>query len=85
MTHHTRTYSLVVEHHKDNGGYLAFFPALPGCHSWGETYEAAVSNAEEALLGYLEALRMNGEEVPVEPAPSRPATLGVTVKLPEPA
>jgi hypothetical protein len=37
------------------------------------------------LLGYLEALRMNGEEVPVEPTPNRPATLGVTVKLPEPA
>ena len=24
------------------------FPALPGCHSWGSTYEEAVRNAEEA-------------------------------------
>ena len=85
MTHHTRTYSLVVEPHKEDGGYLAFFPALPGCHTWGETYEEAVRNAEEVLLGYLEALQKNGEDVPVEPAPAKDVSLGVTVKLPEPA
>jgi len=43
------------------GGYLAYFPALPGCHTWGNTYEEAVKNAEEALIGYLEALHKNGE------------------------
>ena len=85
MTHHTRTYSLVVEHHKEEGGYLAFFPALPGCHTWGDTYEDAVKNAEEALMGYLEALRRNGEDVPVEAAPDKDVSLGVTVKVPEPA
>ncbi len=85
MTHHTRTYSLVVEPHAEDGGYLAYFPALSGCHAWGETYEEAVKTAEEVLLGYLEALRQNGEEVPVEPAPASDVSLGVTVKLPEPA
>jgi antitoxin HicB len=85
MTQHTRTCSLIVKAHADEGGYLAYFPALPGCHTWGETYEQAVTNAEEALIGYLEALQKNGEEVPFEPAPEKDVSLGVTVKLPEPA
>jgi predicted RNase H-like HicB family nuclease len=35
----TLAYSLTIEFHEDEGGYLASFPALPGCHTWGETYE----------------------------------------------
>ncbi len=82
MTYQTRTFSLTVEPHPDEDGYLAYFPALPGCHSWGGSFEDAVKNAEEALLGYLEALRKNGEDIPVEPYPSDEVTLGVMVKLP---
>jgi len=85
MTYVSRTYSLKVEHHSEDGGYLASFPALPGCHTWGDTYEAAIKNAEEALLGYLEALEKNSEPLPVEPIPDRDVSLAVTVKLPEPA
>jgi predicted RNase H-like HicB family nuclease len=47
------TYTLEIERHDD--GYLAYFPALPGCHTWGKTYEAAVRYAEEALTRPLEA------------------------------
>ena len=43
----TRTYSLSIEQHPD--GYLAYFPALEGCNTWGKTYEEAVKHAEEAL------------------------------------
>ena len=53
------TYTLEIEHHDD--GYLAYFPALPGCHTWGKTYEAAVRYAEEALTGYLETLAKHGD------------------------
>ena len=73
------TYTLEIEQHDD--GYLAYFPALPGCHTWGRTYEAAVKHAEEALIGFLEALQMNGEEIPVE-RPSAPVSLGLLVELP---
>jgi predicted RNase H-like HicB family nuclease len=52
------TYTLTIESHPEDGGYLAYFPALPGCHTWGESYEQAVRNAEEVLVGYLEALQM---------------------------
>jgi predicted RNase H-like HicB family nuclease len=50
-------YALTIESHTDEAGYLAYFPALPGCHSWGATYEEAVKHSEEALIGFLEALQ----------------------------
>jgi predicted RNase H-like HicB family nuclease len=53
-----------IERHDD--GYLAYFPALPGCHTWGKIYEAAVRYAEEALAGYLETLAKHEDPIPVE-------------------
>jgi antitoxin HicB len=73
------TYTLEIEKHED--GYLAYFPALPGYHTWGKSYETAVKHAEEALIGFLEALQMNGEDIPVE-RPSAPVSLGLLVELP---
>lgn len=55
------TYSLVVEEH--DGGYLAYFPALRGCHTWGKTYQDAVKYAEEALAAYLDTLMAHGDRV----------------------
>jgi predicted RNase H-like HicB family nuclease len=79
----SRAYSLTIEFHPDEGGYLACFPALPGCHTWGDTYEEAVKNSEEVLIGYLEALQKNGEKIPEEDHPSGEVSLGVVVNLPE--
>jgi predicted RNase H-like HicB family nuclease len=75
----TLAYSLTVAFHPEEGGYLA---ALPGCHTWGDTYEEAVKKAEEALIGYLEALQKNGEELPREDHPPGDVSLGVVVRLP---
>ena len=61
-----RTYSLTVEQHED--GYHGYFPALPGCYSWGATYDAAVKNAEDALARHLQTLPENGDSVPKETA-----------------
>jgi predicted RNase H-like HicB family nuclease len=79
----TLAYTLTIESHPDEGGYLAFFPALTGCHTWGTTYEEAVKNAEEVLIGYLEALQKNGENIPEEDQPAGEVSLGVVVSLPE--
>lgn len=38
------------------GGYVAFVPALPGCHTQGETLEEAEHNVKEAIALYLESL-----------------------------
>ena len=42
------TYSLTVERHER--GYFGYFPALPGCHGWGATYDGAVKAARESLI-----------------------------------
>ena len=55
---------LTIEAQPQDGGYLAYFPTLPGCQTWGETYEAAVRNAEEALAVFVETLIANGDPVP---------------------
>jgi len=77
MKHREHTYSLTVERHSD--GYLAYFPALPGCQTWGSTFEAAVKHAEEALAGYLDTLMDHGDPIPEEHNDEQ-VSLGVTVR-----
>jgi antitoxin HicB len=74
-----QTFSLSIERHEE--GYLAYFPALPGCQTWGVTFEDAVRNAEEALRGYLEALQRSGQEAPAERL-TQNVTLGLVVTVP---
>lgn len=76
----SRTYTLSIERHDD--GYLAFFPALPGCHTWGRTFEEAVKHAEEALTVYLETFDELGKTIPEEKHIDELVSLGVTVRVP---
>lgn len=48
------------------GGYVAFAPALPGCHTQGETLEETEKNIREAIEVYLESLAEHGESIPKE-------------------
>jgi predicted RNase H-like HicB family nuclease len=48
-------YEIILEKEED-GRISAHVPALPGCHSWGHTHEAAMKNVNEAIQGYLEVL-----------------------------
>jgi predicted RNase H-like HicB family nuclease len=48
------------------GGYVAFVPALPGCHTQGETLEETERNVKEAIAAYLESLVAHGEAIPEE-------------------
>ena len=65
MVQQTRTYSL-VDFHRDEEGYLPRFPALPGCHTQGETLEDAEKNIKEALSLYLESLEEHNQSFPKE-------------------
>ena len=38
---------------EDGGGYSASIPALPGCHTQGETIEEVRANLREAAEGWL--------------------------------
>lgn len=64
----------------EEGGYIVTVPALPGCHTQGETYEEALANAEEAIQGFIEFLRKSGRPVPVENTVHR--ELHLQVRLP---
>jgi len=40
----------------ETGGYVAFVPALPGCHTQGDTLNELMDNVKEAVELYLETL-----------------------------
>jgi len=45
---------IIVE--DEAGGHIAFVPALPGCHTQGDTLEELMNNVKEAIELYLETL-----------------------------
>lgn len=47
----------VVLEKQEEGGFVAYIPELPGCHTQGETRAEALRNIEEARELYLEVLR----------------------------
>jgi len=49
-----RKISIVIE--KDDYGYYAYCPELPGCQSQGDNFEEVLSNIREAAELYLETL-----------------------------
>ncbi|HYC57193.1 MAG TPA: type II toxin-antitoxin system HicB family antitoxin [Candidatus Binatia bacterium] len=46
------------------GVLVATVPSLPGCMAHGATRTEALTNAREAIAGYLENLRERGEPIP---------------------
>ena len=40
----------------ETGGYVAIVPALPGCHTQGDSLAEVMENAKEAIDLYLETL-----------------------------
>ncbi|OHA01084.1 MAG: hypothetical protein A3C11_01150 [Candidatus Sungbacteria bacterium RIFCSPHIGHO2_02_FULL_49_12] len=48
------------------GGYVAYVPTLPGCHTQGETLEEAEKNIREAVELYLESMTLHNESIPQE-------------------
>jgi predicted RNase H-like HicB family nuclease len=59
-----RRYRVVLEEDNEEGGYIVTVPGLPGCITEGDTVEEAMSNAREAIIGYLEALKKEGFPLP---------------------
>ncbi len=57
-------YTVIVE--LDEGAYHAYLPALRGCHTFGETREAALRHLSEAVQLHLEGLITNGQPIPIE-------------------
>ncbi|WP_035991093.1 type II toxin-antitoxin system HicB family antitoxin [Leptolyngbya sp. KIOST-1] len=49
-------FQFTVTIEKDDEGYYAHCPQLPGCQSQGETLEEVKANIQEAIELYLETL-----------------------------
>jgi predicted RNase H-like HicB family nuclease len=69
-------YTLVLEREPE-GGYHVFCPALPGCHSQGDTVDEAIANGTEAIEAYLESLIAHNEPLPVEDILIKPVEVAV--------
>ena len=46
------------------GGYTVAVPALPGCLSFGETFEEAMTMIDDAMAGWLAVARDEGFDIP---------------------
>ena len=49
-------FKVILRPDAEDGGFNVSCPALPGCHSQGETMEEAMANIKEAIEGCLEVL-----------------------------
>lgn len=61
-----RTYTIILEPDLEEGGYTVTVPSLPGCITQGETVEECLERAKEAIEGFIESLKADGEPVPEE-------------------
>jgi predicted RNase H-like HicB family nuclease len=70
-------FTVVIE--PDEGGYHAFVPMLPGCHSFGDTVDEARMNILEAIELHVQSMREDGQDVPIEQEPVFVTRLSVPV------
>ncbi len=71
-------YTIVI--YPDDGRYSVAVPALPGCFTWGDTYQDALAMAHDAVRGHLETLMAEGEPVPSDVTPQ---TVTIEVEVAE--
>jgi len=59
-----RTFVFPVNIEKDEDGFFAECPTLPGCVTQGDTYEEALANIKDAVQLYIEDMAANSEKIP---------------------
>ena len=57
-------YLALIHPPEDGSEWGVTFPDVPGCVTGGDSFEAAVAAAREALSGHLTALRADGDPIP---------------------
>ncbi|MHB1416590.1 MAG: type II toxin-antitoxin system HicB family antitoxin [Chloroflexota bacterium] len=72
-----RRYSIVLLPEPEEGGYTVLVPALPCCHTQGETVKETLANAREVIELFVADLEAHGEPVPVETERPRVATVEI--------
>lgn len=57
------SYRMEIVEDKTEGGFVVFYPELPGCITCGETVEAAIQNAIDAKRAWIEAMAEEKDNV----------------------
>lgn len=57
------TYKVLL-HKEAEGGFTVSVPALPGCITYGQDVDEAITMAREAITLYIEELKDRGEKIP---------------------
>lgn len=58
-----KTYKILLTKEPE-GAYTVTVPALPGCITYGDNIDHAITMAKEAIEVYIENLREKGETIP---------------------
>ncbi len=64
----------------EEGGYVVTVPKLPGLVTEGDTFEEAKGMVQDAIKGYIEVLRKDGEPVPESDITSFVAPIDVSFR-----
>ncbi|MCK5133974.1 MAG: type II toxin-antitoxin system HicB family antitoxin [Candidatus Sabulitectum sp.] len=57
-------YEIIIFWSKEDQSYIAEVPELPGCMADGETYQQALSSAEQIIQEWIETARELGRSIP---------------------
>lgn len=63
MLNNTYTYKIHL-HKEAEGGFTVSVPVLPGCITYGEDVDEAITMAKEAIELYIEELHKRSEAIP---------------------
>jgi antitoxin HicB len=75
-------YTVLFTPDEESGGFCVEVPALPGCHTEGDTLEEAKKNAREAMELYLATLQDRGLPFPEDIEPNYfKRKIAVSIKL----
>jgi predicted RNase H-like HicB family nuclease len=59
-----RRFTIPVVIERDQDGYFAFCPVLPGCYTQGDSYEEAIENIQDAVRLHIADRLASGELIP---------------------
>ncbi|MGB7293335.1 MAG: type II toxin-antitoxin system HicB family antitoxin [Thermodesulfobacteriota bacterium] len=57
-------YEIIIYWSDDDKAFVAEVPELPGCMAHGESYEAALANAKDAIQLWIDTAGEFGDSVP---------------------
>lgn len=60
----TLNYEIILYWSDEDGVFVAEVPELPGCMAHGDTQEAALANAKDAMQLWVDTAREFGDPVP---------------------